>query len=70
MATISKSKTKKPKYDAVRAIVVRQLAKEFECTEQHVRASLSGLAKSESADNIRKVYPARYERVAESIKAD
>jgi hypothetical protein len=45
---------KKNKYDAKRAIVIKQVALEFEVTEGFVRQCLSGDKKSLTADDIRK----------------
>ncbi len=62
-----KSKSIK-KYDGIRAISVKQLAKKHEVTEDFVRKSINGDAQSDTAVQILKEYRKLYKELEETLK--
>lgn len=64
MSAISKSRKK---YDAVRALVVQQLARKYEITDTYVRQIVRGDGAGELADEIQKEYRKLYQELQKTL---
>lgn len=65
MAITSKSRKK---YDAVRALAVRQLSQKYEVTDTYVRQIIRGDGAGELADEIMKEYRKLYQELQTTLK--